>query len=117
VSIDHAAASWLYANFLKLLAMGPKESDHDSIPAEAKEMERDKSQFTVKLVVLVNAFLFSTCFFMDNSVFPVSIFRECIFIVFVNTPNGRFSRLQKFKLLCIAPQRSLHTLQCVSGRP
>lgn len=57
----------------KVSAMGPKESDHDSVPAEAKETEQDKSRFTVKLVVLVNAFLFSTCFFMDNSVFPVSI--------------------------------------------
>lgn len=53
--------------------MGPKESDHDSIPAEAKEIEREKSRFSVKLVVLVNALLFSTCFFMENSVFPVSI--------------------------------------------
>ena len=73
MNIEVAAANWLHANFLKLFAMSPRESDHDSIPAETKEMERDKSRFTVKLVVLVNAFLFSTCFFMDNSVFPVSI--------------------------------------------
>ena len=45
----------------------------DSIPAEAEGIERDTSYSTVKFVVLVNAFLVSTCFFMDNSVFPVSI--------------------------------------------
>ena len=79
VNIDLAANIFVSClqNFSKLFAMGPKESDHDSIPAEEKvvekEMERDKSLFTVKLVILINAFLFSTCFFMDNSVFPVSI--------------------------------------------
>lgn len=56
-----------HAVFLKVIAMDAE------IPAEAKEMEREKSRFTVKLVVLVNAFLFSTCFFMENSIFPVSI--------------------------------------------
>ena len=88
--LSFAAASWLHAKFLT--GMGPTESDHDSIPAEVKETERDKSRFTVKLVVLVNAFLFTTCFFMDNSVFPVSILNRSICYASINTAKAEEER-------------------------
>ena len=56
--------------------MGHKDSDDDDSYAaggsDNRDTELDKSRFTVMLVVLVNAFLFSTCFFMGNAVFPVS---------------------------------------------
>ena len=52
--------------------MGQRESDDESTAAVGREIEREKTRFTVMLVVLVNAFLFSSCFFMGNSVFPVS---------------------------------------------
>ena len=60
--------------FLKIsTTMGRKESDDNYTAVGGKEKEQNRSRFTVNLVVLVNAFLFSTCFFMGNSVFPVSI--------------------------------------------
>lgn len=86
------AACRLHANFSKLFAIGPNESDRDSIPTEEKEMERDKSRFTVKLIVLLNAFLFSTCFFMDNSVFPVSIVGKCFCYCLCKHSKRRFNR-------------------------
>ena len=51
-----------------ILVMASKEGDDDSSSAADKEMKTEKSM----LVVLVNAFLFSSCFFMVESVFPVS---------------------------------------------
>ena len=85
--------------------MGPKESgsqesNHDSIPTEEKEIERDKSRFTVKLAVLINAFLFSTCFFMDNSVFPVSIVGKCFCYCLREHSERRF-----YRSLCFAQDR------------
>lgn len=49
--------------------MSGKGSDDDSPKAAAIE----KTQKSVILVVLVNAILFSSCFFMVESVFPVSL--------------------------------------------
>ena len=65
----------------EISAMEQKKSDDDSTEAESREIEQDRSRFTVMPVILVNAFLFSTCFFMGNSVFPVSIYLT------INTPN------------------------------
>ena len=53
--------------------MDHKESEDASTAAIGRGKESEKSRFTIMPVVLVNAFLFSSCFFMGNSVFPVSI--------------------------------------------
>ena len=55
-----------------ILVMATKEGDDDSTSVADKEMKTEKNQSAVMLVVLVNAFLFSSCFFMVESVFPVS---------------------------------------------
>lgn len=52
--------------------MGHKESDNDSAATVDKEDTLEKKSL-VRIVVLVNSFLFSSCFFMGKSVFPVSI--------------------------------------------
>ena len=52
-----------------------KESDSDSTTATDKEMKRGKSHLSVLLVAFLIAFLFSACFFMIKSIFPVSAYQ------------------------------------------
>ena len=69
--------------------MNRKEGDDDLISSPAdidKEMKMKKSRFSIMLNVLVNTFLFSVCFFMVESVFPVS---TCTFVIFfIDFPRG-----------------------------
>ncbi|KAL9963024.1 hypothetical protein ACROYT_G032185 [Oculina patagonica] len=80
-------------------AMDHKKCDDSPTAAEGRERAQDKSHFTVMLVVLVNAFLFSTCFFMGNSVFPYMAKRLGADVVTLGYLNTAFS----FILMCGGP--------------
>ncbi|KAL9963026.1 hypothetical protein ACROYT_G032187 [Oculina patagonica] len=79
--------------------MVDEKSDDDSSTAGDRDTELNKSRFTVMLVVLVNAFLFSTCFFMGNSVFPYTAKRLGADVVTL----GYLETVFNFILMCGGP--------------
>ena len=80
--------------------MSHKECDDKYTAGENREKEPNKSRFIVNLVVLVNAFLFSTCFFMGNSVFPVSILVcICVKIIKLNLVSYCFLKHAQLSIL------------------
>ena len=118
------AACWpdsktVHATSVQMPVMGPKEGDDNSSAAGGREREQDKSRFTIMLVVLVNAFLFSTCFFMGNSILPVSIYVKfnklnIVYTASKTTQNSRLIR-SSFRLNATVQEKN-HVSSTCSGR-
>ncbi|XP_022806325.1 solute carrier family 22 member 18-like [Stylophora pistillata] len=85
-------------SYLLSATMGLKENDNDSPSSVDKDSSSEKKSL-IRVVALVNSFLFSSCFFMGKSVFPYMAKRLGADVVTLGYLNTLFS----FVLLCGGP--------------